>query len=291
MQVDWTRTGPGGWRNSKGQDQGETARNREAMRHGLLSLMAASEDIGHVLSLQASTARESFSPHAPGERAFDAERVCSYVCGRVYSDIVRQAMDKDDHGLAGAGTVGAKQQLGGLNIISTKVVFTCMSNEHGCAVNAKARSVARGSNQRQGIEIVEISAPTLAASWFRLLGAGAFEVGLDVCHCDAEQALLQSILKVYVFMRLPTDGGKMSGKVVRMKRSLYGLKQALRTWHNHLISRIKRFGLTQSPADACLMLAIKSGSVSTETVVAGDMVTVELEARCDQLCTDLTPLL
>ena len=91
-------------------------------------------------------------------------------------------------------------------------------------VKAKARLVARGFNQREGIDYFETYAPTPASSCIRLLASIACELNLDLCHFDAEQAFVQSDLKEDAFMRLPKGYSDMSGKVVRLNRSLYGLK-------------------------------------------------------------------
>ena len=60
----------------------------------------------------------------------------------------------------------------------------------------------------------------------RLLSAIACELDLDVCHFDVEQAFVQSKLDENAFMRLPRGCGSLSGKIVRLSKSLYGLKQA-----------------------------------------------------------------
>ena len=62
----------------------------------------------------------------------------------------------------------------------------------------------------------------------RLLNAIACELDLDVC-LDVEQAFVQSKLDEDIFLRLPREGGRLSGKVVRLNKSLYGLKQASRS--------------------------------------------------------------
>ena len=85
--------------------------------------------------------------------------------------------------------------------------------------------MARGFKQREGIDFFDTFAPTPAASRFRLLGAISCELDLDLCHFDAEQAFVQSSLEEDVFMRLPPGCGEMSGKVVRLNRSIYGLSK------------------------------------------------------------------
>ena len=122
-------------------------------------------------------------------------------------------------------------------------------------VKAKARQVARGFSQREGIDFFETYAPTPSAACIRLLASIACEYDLDLCHFDAEQAFVQSELEEEVFLRLPQGCGKMSGRVVRLNRSLYGLRQESRTWHNHLIVRMKSLGFEQCLADACVFCA------------------------------------
>ena len=70
-------------------------------------------------------------------------------------------------------------------------------------MKAKARLVARGFSQREGIDFFETYAPTPSASCIRLLAAIANECDLDLCHFDAEQAFVQSELEEEVFLRLP----------------------------------------------------------------------------------------
>ena len=79
----------------------------------------------------------------------------------------------------------------------------------------------------------------------RLLSAIACEFDLDVCHFDVEQAFVQSKLDENVFMRLPRGCGRLSGKVVRLNKSLYGLNQASRSWHAHLTTCLKTLGFQQ----------------------------------------------
>lgn len=76
-----------------------------------------------------------------------------------------------------------------------------------------------------------------------MLAGLACELDLDLCHFDAEQAFVQSNLEEDVFMRLPQGCGEMSGMIVRLNRSLYGLNQASRSWHNHLMRMKKSLDL------------------------------------------------
>ena len=62
-------------------------------------------------------------------------------------------------------------------------------------IRAKARLVLKGFKQREGTDLFDNFSTTPAASCFRLLGAIACELGLDLYHFDAEQAFGQSTLE------------------------------------------------------------------------------------------------
>ena len=80
----------------------------------------------------------------------------------------------------------------------------------------------------------------------------ACECDLDLCHFDVDQAFVQSDLED-VFLRLPKGCGDLSRKVVRLNKSLYGLKQASRTWHAHLTTCLKRLGFERCMTDVYLV--------------------------------------
>ena len=56
----------------------------------------------------------------------------------------------------------------------------------------------------------------------RLLSAIACECGMELCHFDVDQAFFQSDIEEDVFLRLPEGYGDMSGKIVRLNKSIYG---------------------------------------------------------------------
>ena len=125
-------------------------------------------------------------------------------------------------------------------MIDAKWVYTWKTDEQGWIVKAKSRLVARGFKQREGIDFGEIFAPTLSSSSVRLLSANACELDLDLWHFEVDQAFVQSHLDEDVFLRMPKGCGNLFGKVVRLNKTLYGLKQASRTWHSHLIRCLEK---------------------------------------------------
>ena len=140
----------------------------------------------------------------------------------------------------------------------------------------------RGFKQHEGIYFGDRFAPTVSNSYVRLLGAIACELDLDVCNFDVEQAFVQSKLDKDVFMRLPQGCGRLSGKVVRLNKSLYGLKQASRSWHAHLTTCLKTLGFQQCLVDACVFRLVEERRVAIIAVVhVDDILAVGLKSRCD----------
>ena len=155
-------------------------------------------------------------------------------------------------------------------------------------MRAKARLVARGFGQREGIDFFDTFSPCPSVTSIRLLAALACELDLDLCHFDAEQAFVQSGLDEVMYIRLPPRCGALSGKVVRLRRSLYGLNQAPRTWHYHLVRGTKTLGFDQCKADGCAMRLVEDGGVSVVVVVHVDGIfSIGRKSRCEKFGDDL----
>ena len=172
--------------------------------------------------------------------------------------------------------------------IDAKWVYTWKVDEQGWVVKAKSRLVARGFKQSKGIDFGEMFAPTVSSSYMHLLSAIACKFDLDLCHFDVDQVFVQSRLDENVFLRLSRGCGKISGKVVRLDKRLYGLKQASRTWHAHLTTCLLRLGFEQYLTDLCVIRLIEDGRVTITAVVhVDDNFALVRKELCKRLCTDL----
>ena len=88
--------------------------------------------------------------------------------------------------------------------------------------------------QRELVDFADLYAPTVATSSVRLLAAFANGYDLELCHFDVDQAFVRVDLKD-VFMRLPEGYGALSEKIIKLNKSLYGLRQASRQWYACLL--------------------------------------------------------
>jgi len=132
--------------------------------------------------------------------------------------------------------------------ISLKWVFKLKKDEKGVATKHKARLVARGLVQQEGIDFDDAFAPVARMESVRVLLALAAQEGWKVHHMDVKSAFLNGDLKEEVYVRqMPgfAVAGE-EGKVYRLKKALYGLRQAPRAWNAKLDITLKKMGFQQS---------------------------------------------
>lgn len=115
----------------------------------------------------------------------------------------------------------------------------------------KARLVAKGYSQRQGFDYQETYAPVAKMGSVRTVLSLANEQKLLVHQMDVTTAFLNGKLSETIFMQLPCDEIGNS-QVVHLHKSLYGLKQASRSWNERFDTVIKQLGFTQLKSDSCV---------------------------------------
>jgi hypothetical protein len=109
-------------------------------------------------------------------------------------------------------------------------VFKLKRNEVGAIIKHKARLVARGFLQREGINFDDAFAPVAWIESVRLILTLAAQEGWRVHHMDVKSAFLNGDLKEEVYMHQPSGFAipDKEGKVLHLRKALYGLRQAPR---------------------------------------------------------------
>ena len=167
-------------------------------------------------------------------------------------------------------------------MISSKLILYWKVDQLGWPTKAKARLVARGDMQREYIDFGDLYSPTVASSSVRLLAALACKFDLELCHFDIDQAFVRADLAEDAFIRLPEGCGLLPGKGVKLKKSLYGLRQASRQWYALLKKCLLALGFEQCLADSCVFRSIRGGVVVLILVVhVDDIFAVGKKETCD----------
>jgi hypothetical protein len=137
--------------------------------------------------------------------------------------------------------------------ITLKWVFKLKRDEAGAIVKHKARLVARCFLQQEGIDFYDAFAPVAQMESVRLLALSAQE-GWHIHHMDINSVFLNGDLKEKVYVHQPPGFAIPSkeGKVLRLRKALYDLRQAPRAWNAKLDSTLKRMGFMPSPHEAAI---------------------------------------
>ncbi|KAM2750781.1 hypothetical protein EV2_000015 [Malus domestica] len=118
----------------------------------------------------------------------------------------------------------------------------------------KTRLVAKGYRQREGIDYEETFSHVAMIKSIRILLAIATYHDYEIWKMDMKMAFLNSYLEEELYMTQPE--GFVSKfektKVYKLQRSIYGLKQASRSWNIRFDTEIKSFGFTQNEDDNCV---------------------------------------
>ena len=116
----------------------------------------------------------------------------------------------------------------------------------------KARLVAKGFTQKFGIDYQETFSPVIRSTSVRLLLTHAHAMKMHVHHVDVKNAYLNSPIQETVYMEQPYLFEVGGDKVCLLKKSIYGLKQAAKCWHDKLVEILASLGLKRLDIEPCI---------------------------------------
>ncbi|CAB1117832.1 unnamed protein product [Ectocarpus sp. CCAP 1310/34] len=185
------------------------------------------------------------------------------------------AMKKEIDGRDKTGTFTKVMELPeGRKAIGSEWVFSWKTNEKGLIVDFKARMVARGFSQIPGIDFHHSSSACPPAASIKTMIAVATEKGKKLDHWDVKQAYIHATLNEEIYLRFPEGHGSMSGKVVKVERALYGLKQSGREWGVEAADALIENGYEQCRVDPCVFRKVVDGEVVGLIVIYVDDILV-----------------
>ncbi|KAJ1043366.1 hypothetical protein NDA10_004099 [Ustilago hordei] len=144
------------------------------------------------------------------------------------------------------------EAMNGVPLVDSKVVLRLKLDADGVPVKHKARLVARGFTQREGIDYQETFSPVAPLGAIRAILALAVQNNWEVHALDITMAYLNSTLKEAIYMKPPEGSGVAPGKVYKVVKGLYGLKQSGREWNQEFDRSLRRMGFFQVECAPCI---------------------------------------
>ncbi|GJR55431.1 putative ribonuclease H-like domain-containing protein, partial [Tanacetum coccineum] len=162
----------------------------------------------------------------------------------------------------------------GAKVIGTKWVYRNKRDERGVVVRNKARLVAQGHRQEEGIDYDEVFAPVARIEAIRLFLAFASFMGFIVYQMDVKSAFLYGTIDEEVYVSQPPgfvdpDHPK---KVYKVVKALYGLHQAPRAWYATLSTFLETHGYRRGTIDKTLFIKKDKKDIMLVQVYVDDII-------------------
>ncbi|KAK0592998.1 hypothetical protein LWI29_028837 [Acer saccharum] len=147
----------------------------------------------------------------------------------------------------------------GIKPIGCKWVYKRKRGMDGKVETFKARLVAKGYTQKEGIDYEETFSPVAMLKSIRILLSIAASLDPEIWQMDVKTAFLNGSLDESIYMMQPEGFIEKSqvDKVCKLQKSIYGLKQASRSWNIRFDQAVKGFGFIQNPDEPCVYKRIK----------------------------------
>ncbi|GJS12474.1 putative ribonuclease H-like domain-containing protein [Tanacetum coccineum] len=162
----------------------------------------------------------------------------------------------------------------GMKVIGTKWVYRNKRDERGVVVRNKARLVAQGYTQEEGIDYDEVFAPVARIEAIRLFLAFASFMGFIVYQMDVKSAFLYGTIDEEVYVSQPPGfvDPDHPTKVYKVVKALYGLHQAPRAWYATLSTFLEKHGYKRGTIDKTLFIKRDKKDIMLVQVYVDDII-------------------
>ncbi|RVW52517.1 Retrovirus-related Pol polyprotein from transposon TNT 1-94 [Vitis vinifera] len=207
--------------------------------------------------------------------SLEDDRIPSNIQEALQQPEWKTAVQEEIQALEKNGTWEISELPEGKRPVGCKWIFTVKHNPDGSINRFKARLVAKGFTQSYGIDYEETFAPVAKLNSIRVLLSVAVNLDWNLHQLDVKNAFLNGELEEEVYMKIPPsmETPENSGKVCKLRKSLYGLKQSPRAWFDRLTRVVKKHGFIQCQADHTLFMKhSKEGEMTLFIVYVDDII-------------------
>ncbi|GJY64082.1 putative ribonuclease H-like domain-containing protein [Tanacetum coccineum] len=178
----------------------------------------------------------------------------------------------------------------GKRAIGTKWVYMNKKDERGIMIRNKARLVAQGYTQEEGIDSDEVFAPVARIEAIRLFLAYASFKDFVVYQMDVKSAFLYGKIKEEVYFCQPIgfEDLEFPDRVYKVEKALYGLHQASRAWYATLSTYLLDNGFQRGQIDKTLFIKKVKSDILLVQVYVDDII---FKSTKKELCIEFEKLM
>nr|GFB77191.1 putative ribonuclease H-like domain-containing protein [Tanacetum cinerariifolium] len=162
----------------------------------------------------------------------------------------------------------------GVRPIGTKWVHKNKKDKRGIVIRKKARLVAQGYTQKEGIDCDEVFAPIARIKAIRLFLAYASFMAFTVYQMDVKSAFLYGTIdeEVYVMQHPGFQDLEFPARVYKVEKAMYGLHQAPRAWYGTLSKYLLTNGFQKGTIDQIIFIRRQRGDFILVQVYVDDII-------------------
>ncbi|GJW04469.1 retrovirus-related pol polyprotein from transposon TNT 1-94 [Tanacetum coccineum] len=176
-------------------------------------------------------------------------------------------------------------------LIKLKWIYKVKTDEFGGVLKNKARLVAQGFRQEEGIDFEESFAPVARIEAIRIFVANAAHKNMTIYQMDVKTAFLNGELKEEVYVSQPegfVDQDNPS-HVYKLKKALYGLKQAPRAWYDMLSSFLISQNFSKGVVDPILFTRQAGNDLLLVQIYVDDIIIASTNTiMCNEFTNQMT---
>lgn len=209
-----------------------------------------------------------FDSHCAFNAISDAPKDYDDVAGREDEELWINAIDDEIKSLNDNETWNLVKNPGNLKLLGTRWIF---KKKTGVESKYKARLVAKGYLQKANVDYSETYAPVARLSTIRLLLSVGLQYNMDFYHMDVKTAFLHGRIGEDIYLKPPDGVDVPEGYVLKLNKSLYGLKQSPKMWNDRFDEFVTKIGFERSTADYCLYVKINDKSCTYIVLYVDDL--------------------
>ncbi|KAG7556890.1 Integrase catalytic core [Arabidopsis suecica] len=217
--------------------------------------------------------------HLPEEHQVYLSKVDQHWIPTTYEEAIqhkvwRDAIEAERQAMINNHTWDEEDLPRGRKAVTSKWVFTIKYKSDGEIERYKARLVARGFTQKYGEDYLDTFAPVAKLHTVRVVLSLATNLEWDLWQMDVKNAFLQGELEEEVYMRPPPglEDKEAPGKVLKLNKAIYGLKQSPRAWYHKLSTTLLGRGFKRSEADHTLFTLPSQEGIVVILVYVDDII-------------------